>query len=451
MVKFVSSYKVKIKNYNKIFEPTIQIYRSALSFVISTIEKEWTSISQIEVKGTYRNNAVERLIHSTKSNVAKYHEFDTQFYKFPSYLRRTVIQDALGIVSSYHSNLENWEENGKKGKAPRLTLKHFKFPSLFRDNMFNRLDDTKAEIKIFYKNDWVWQTVELDKHDVAYIQRHKPDHIFKEAVPTLEKRGRNWYLRFAFEQQVSFDKEVKVITAVDLGITHSATCVAMLPDGTVLGRKFISCPREKDQMETQLNRIKRNQQRGNRRNPHLWMFANNKNRAISEKTAQAIMEFATYYSSDVVVFEYLDTQGKKRSSKKQRLHQWRKQEIIELVNNKAHSIAMRVSRVTAWGTSRLAHDGSGRVLRGKEIDLPYGLCQFSTGKQYNTDLNASYNIGARYYIREILKSLSAKKRLAVEAKVPALVKRSTCTLSHLINLSSVLGGVTALKLQGKAV
>ena len=114
------------------------------------------------------------------------------------------------------------------------------------------------------------------------------------------------------------------------------------------------------------------------------------------------------------------------------------------MEHKAHRIGMHVSRICAWGTSRLAFDGSGRVLRGREADLEsYSVCQFRTGKVYNCDLNASYNIGARYYIREILKSVPVKVRLALEAKVPQAARRSTCTLSVLINLNAELVSMAA--------
>ncbi|MGN0005305.1 MAG: hypothetical protein ACI37Z_04985 [Candidatus Gastranaerophilaceae bacterium] len=47
------------------------------------------------------------------------------------------------------------------------------------------------------------------------------------------------------------------------------------------------------------------------------------------------------------------------------------------------------------GTSKLAYDGTGRVLRGKYGNHnTYELCTFITGKIYNCDLSASYNIGA---------------------------------------------------------
>ena len=108
------------------------------------------------------------------------------------------------------------------------------------------------------------------------------------------------------------------------------------------------------------------------------------------------------------------------------------------MENKAHSQGMRISHICAWGTSKLAFDGSGVVLRGKNADLPtYELCKFSIGKIYNCDLSASYNIGARYFIREILKSCSVKNRSDIQAKVPECEKRTNCTYSTLLKLNKV--------------
>ena len=116
------------------------------------------------------------------------------------------------------------------------------------------------------------------------------------------------------------------------------------------------------------------------------------------------METACLYNADAIVFEHLDIAGRKRGSKKQRLHLWRAREVQRIVACKAHRSKMRISRVNAWNTSRLAFDDSGRVSRGQEAELnTYSLCRFSNGKIYNCDLNASYNIGARYFIRELLK------------------------------------------------
>ena len=115
---------------------------------------------------------------------------------------------------------------------------------------------------------------------------------------------------------------------------------------------------------------------------------------------------------------------------------WRCQYVQAMVTDKVHRLTMRVSHICAWGTSKLAYDGSGIVERG--IDGNYSICRFTTGKIYNCDLSASYNIGARYFIREIIKSLPETERLEAQAKVPELTKRSTCTLSSLIKLNAVL-------------
>ena len=80
----------------------------------------------------------------------------------------------------------------------------------------------------------------------------------------------------------------------------------------------------------------------------------------------------------------------------------------------AHRNGMRISTVNPSGTSKYAYDGSGEVERDNDN---YSMCKFQNGKIYNCDLSASYNIAARYYIREILKPLDENLRLALETKV----------------------------------
>ena len=141
----------------------------------------------------------------------------------------------------------------------------------------------------------------------------------------------------------------------------------------------------------------------------LWRYCKSLNDELARKIAKAITDYALEMHIDTIVFEYLDSNGRKRGSKKQRLSMWKKNTIQRIVENKAHRVCMRVSRICAWGTSKLAFDGSGYVLRGRNADLPtYELCKFSNGKIYNCDLSASYNIGARYFIREILKSSTVR-------------------------------------------
>ena len=103
-MKIVSSYGVEIKQLNKSLMSTIAIYNEAITFCVEIFENEWDNIVVLE--GKSRNNYAENLIHSTKNNVAKYPDFDTKFYKMPSYMRRSVINTTLGYLSSYHSNVK---------------------------------------------------------------------------------------------------------------------------------------------------------------------------------------------------------------------------------------------------------------------------------------------------------------------------------------------------------
>ena len=123
--------------------------------------------------------------------------------------------------------------------------------------------------------------------------------------------------------------------------------------------------------------------------------------------------------------------GKISGKKKQKLHLWRKRDIQKRCEHQAHRKGMRVSRVCAWNTSRLAYDGSGSVSRDPKN---HSLCVFQTGKRYNCDLSASYNIGARYFIRELLKSLPVTERSLLEAKVPPVKRRTSCVYADLKEL-----------------
>ena len=104
----------------------------------------------------------------------------------------------------------------------------------------------------------------------------------------------------------------------------------------------------------------------------------------------------------MIVFEHLDMQGKIRGKRKMRLHIWKKRGVQKICMHMAHRKGIRVSRVCAWKTSALAYDGSGKVERDPGN---HSLCTFGNGKRYNCDLSASYNIGARYFIRELTKPI----------------------------------------------
>ena len=436
-----SSYGMKLKGDFKALETSIELYRKSLQMLIPIIDNGWDLISECRYINQ-KYNLIEKWIHNTKTNHALF-DFDAQFPKFPTYLRRSAIAKALGIVSSYRSNLENWEREGK-GQVPKLSLTHFTYPAYYKGNLFRNFDPIRQtiELKVFKNGDWVYDVYQLKTSDCTYYQTYLTSK--KQNAPIIQKKGRRFYATFSYEEETALVPEESIvkICAVDLGLNTDATCSIMDKNGTVYARKFISFSKEHDRLHTQLGHIKRNQKQGSRHNKTLWRKVAGISHDIADKTAKAILDFGNEHSVDAFVLEHLDFKGKNAVK---RAHFWRYKRIYKVLCHKAHQHGLRVARVNARNTSRLAFDGSGWSKRGFEIatNTPYALMQFTTGKIYNADLNASYNIGARYFIKYLLKTVTVTQRLALEAKVPQVAKRSTCTLSHLINLRSELAVLTA--------
>jgi len=331
------------------------------------------------------------------------------------------------------------EDRKFKKSPPKLQPKHKAFPVFYKGNMFQKTGEKTALIKIYHQNDWVWIEIKFKSQDL-----YKRDVWgWKENNPTLVKVGKKYFLNISYESKVQFPKKKineQIIVSVDLGLTNSAVCSAITSDGTVLGREFINQPKEKDRLTTIVNKLKKAQkQSGYITAPNYWRRINGLQKHIVNNTAFQIIEFAKEYKADVIVFEYLDKMKIPKGfygAKKLRfkLQYWAKKGIQNKVTEMAHYLGIRISRVNPRNTSALAFDGSGEVERNAKKDL----ANFTTGKIYHSDLNASYNIGSRYFLRAIQKSISEKRWLSVQAKVPELAKRTKQTLASLISLNQVL-------------
>lgn len=447
MMKVTKSLLHKITNHSRIFDATLEIYNQVLGFIIDVIYREFENLDDYTVKNIVP--AVEKLIHTTKSNPhPKYRGFNQCFYKFPSYFRRSAIASAFGKVKSYRSNLKNWEEERKialfagkvfKKNPPKLQLEHREFPVFYRHNMFERTSETTAQIKVFHQSDWVWVDITFKDQDLY----KRGVWSWKENNPKLIKVGKKYFLNMSYSSQVTLNK-TKVndqrVCAVDIGLTKSAVCSIMDAKGTVLARKFINQPIEKDRLYTMTNKLRKAQRKsGWITAPNFWRRINGLQKHIVHHTSHEIVKFAAEHQCDAIVFEYLDKIKMPKGywgARKLRfkLRYWRKKGIQNKVEEMAHYLGIRISRVNARNTSALAYDGSGKVERNHKKDL----ATFTMGKVYHADLSASYNIGARYFIRAYQKTTSERKWLSLQAKVPALAKRTSQTLSSFISLNQAL-------------
>ncbi|MBF0725115.1 transposase [Enterococcus gallinarum] len=441
-IKMVSE---KIVSHTTLLDKTYEIYNQALTYILKVMFQEFPLTYDESIKTT--TNVVEKLIHHTAKNPQpKYEDFNMLFPKYPSYFRRATIASAYGKWSSWRSNYLNWEkerleaiDNNKKftKKAPTPQFEHTDFPVFYKGNMYKQIAEG-YEIKIYKNNDWVWEKVVVSaKTDL--IRRGITD--WKQCNPKLIKRGSKYFLSFAYEKEIKLHKLKESdtrILAIDLGLTNSAVCCVMESDGTVLDRLFIKQSKEKDHLFHLTNQLKKAQrQTRGAKCPRYWNRIKGLQRQMTNDTAHQIIEFATKYNVNTIVFEYL---GQMRIPKgfygarrlRFKLHYWRKTGIQNKVTEMAHYLGMRISRVLARGTSMYAYDGTGKVSRSNRKDL----CEFPEGKKYHADLNASYNIGARFFIRATIKPLSEKRRLALGAKVPEVLVRTEQTLSTLYKLQT---------------
>ena len=444
----VVSYNVEvINNTNKlrhIVANTLALYNSALNYVCDVVLKHYDEIK--ELNNLEGRMYLEHLIHNTKNNIAKY-DFDSIYYKLPCYLLRDIESKAIGHIFSYKSNLDNYKKerynkisNGKKFKKLEPSLaKCNLLPSFYKGNMYKMISDNKIALKIYEDNDWKYEEFKLKKNDLKYINKING----KRYNPEIKIIGKKIYIKFTFEiEDLKLqDKELnkRIICGVDLGVNNDATISIMNYEGTILGRHFINT-NNKDLMNHLLNKKRKIQRNSGNykylRNLHINNKINSINENIVNHTVNQIIKICLSYGVDVIVFENLRHKFKRaKRSFRARLHRWRKIAIYNKAYEMAHRNGIRVSTVNPNGTSKYAYDGSGLVERDNDN---YSICKFVSGKTYNCDLSASYNIAARYYIRETLKPLDVNSRSELETKASLALSGTKLTYNTFKVLLNVI-------------
>lgn len=124
------------KRQQACFQGTIEQYQSAVNWLVPIANQHWKQIQQAE-HANEKQGALERLVHATKNNPTPPHaEFDQLYPNFPSYLRRAACTTAIGAVSSWRSNHENWVKEGRKGQEPKLSTHYHPTPTFYKTNMW---------------------------------------------------------------------------------------------------------------------------------------------------------------------------------------------------------------------------------------------------------------------------------------------------------------------------
>lgn len=393
---------------------TIEEYRRFLKPLVLIVNAQWVKLAQLTTKEE-RVNAIEKAIHPTTQNPQpKHHYYQSlvqkypSFRKFPSYLRRAAIADALGIVSSFQTRYREWQSGPRKHRhwrPPRLTARCQSYPTLYKGQQIRYGENYRSvQIKIWNGKDWVWteeipvKTQGRNRHLIAGNQIKSPALVVNKKTCQLSMPVR----------VKKIDREESEwVCSVDLGINNAATVAIVGRDGTVKARKFINPARDIDRRNGRRMKIAKKAKQSSRitgQKHHkrfckgLYRKSSNINLEISLQVMGLIVKFAKFYGVKIIVFENLAgwkaKAGRKGSLQKQKFHLWCHRKIVETTKERWQELGGKVMFVNPKYTSAYAFDGSGKVKRNNKN---YSLCRFSTGKQYNADLNAAYNIGARYW------------------------------------------------------
>jgi putative transposase len=430
---------------------TVESYRMFLKPLVLIVNAQWVNIS--DLTSTERVNAVEKMIHKTADNPNPKHKYFQSivkkipsFRKFPSYLRRAAIADAIGIVSSFNTRYYQWQSGIRKHrdcKPPSFTSFCNTYPALYKGQLVRYgLNYSSVDIKVWNGKDWVWlESMKIKGHGLS---RHLIDGN-KLKSPALVVNKRTCQLSMPVEIKKVELKNSDMVCSIDMGINNAATASIIGKDGTVKARKFIHPAEDIDRRNKRRMMIAQKSKQtsnitGQKQSKGfckgLYRKSSNINLEISRKVMRGIIEFAKVHNVKVIVFENLvgwkAKAGKKRSLQKQKFHLWCHRKIVELTQERWSELGGTVVFVNPKYTSAYAFDGSGKVKRSK---INYSLCRFTNGKHYNADLNASYNIGARYWYCVIMGDTNYSRVFVGQSSNDTL--RTPVTLGTLRNLRIV--------------
>jgi IS605 OrfB family transposase len=380
----------------------ISFFRESDDKLRILIDKHWDELATAK----HKCQAVETLFHFTKGRPkVKYPELDRFIGKAPSYLRRAIIESALGGVSSYRSNLANWLSGPQDTAAPTLG-KSGAYPPLYGGNMIVPGKGLRTvRIKMLDADgQWRWSPpLRLN----GKFKRLLPLANKFDFCPTLILKGSKLELACPVEVHApksltneEFVNSDGVVCAIDLNVTTAVVAVILDIKGTVKARKFLTCGRHNDQRD-ELGVMIADKVRESggtvKGQPHcttLHRRIAGLNNDAAKTLASQVAKFATDHGVTVFVIENMKGWRPKGPSRKmrKRFHRFHHRAIVKALEFKAQEMGARVLAVDPRGTSRNAYDGSGKVKRSTHNAR---LATFTTGKRYNADLNGALNIGAK--------------------------------------------------------
>jgi putative transposase len=390
---------------------TIEHYRRAVRMAATLALTHWPELGPL--RANERQMALEAMFHATKQRpLVRYPVLARVFDKMPSYLRRAALHAALGAVSSFMSNWNNFLDGQIAGRArdqgargPRLGLSGV-FPTLYGGNMVLYGEGLRTvQVKLLGADgQWRFSAPLALK---GRFKRLLPQTNKMDLSPSLVLRGAKASLVCPVESRpptfitnAAFAKGAHRVCAIDVGINTAATAAIVDSTGTVIARRFFTCGRHNDRRDALAQQVADKQAssgrlaRGERHAVALHRRIAGLSLDAARRIASDIAAFAASFDAKAFIIEDLKGWRPKGPSKTQRkrFHRFQHRALVKALTHKAQELGARLLEVVARGTSRWAYDGSGKVQRSKDNAQ---LATFATGKRYNADLNGALNIAAR--------------------------------------------------------
>ena len=431
------------KGTSRILKDTIAVFRDVVSYLTHAACDHLEEV--LPLSSFDETTFMDGLVHRTKNNPSPaYPEFDVLFRRLPSYIRRAANHAACGQVRSHESNCDHyyaWRDDLVKRRhhvrkmEPGFSYTPNVFPTVYRDQSYS-LEDNTISIKVWKNNSWQWIKVSAPARDLKCLAAAAAHG--KVMNPKLVYAYRKYYLEFPVQYKTSgFSKtplyEQRVL-GTDLGLNNGAVCSSVDAYGSIHGRHFSPFKEEMARIDHIIGLIRKKSHTSGKGQSLSSLYT--KLQGLKEdycrRLARWIVDTAVSERVYGIVLEHLDKmKGHGRLSA--RIHNWCMAKIRDYIRGMAFREGIRVFIINPKGTSMYAFDGSGLIVRDKKN---FSKCTFVSGKQYNCDLSASYNIGARYFLRTIKKSIPATEWSQAVAKVPGLAKRTTWTLDTLKQAAS---------------
>jgi hypothetical protein len=215
---------------------TVQEYRTYLRPLVILVNAQWLNI--VNLSSTERVNAVEKMIHATAKNPSpKHHYFQAvaqkrpSMLKFPSYLRRAAIADAIGIVSSFQTRYREWQSairSKRSAKPPRLTAMCNSYPALYKgQQVLYSLKLESVRLKVWNGSDWIW-TDEIKIKTFGNHRHQVPGNEMQS--PSLVVNKNKCQLSMPVKVKKVALPDAEFVASVDLGINNALRFVSAQMD-----------------------------------------------------------------------------------------------------------------------------------------------------------------------------------------------------------------------------